>query len=65
MNIKMIVIQLYKIIYKRYLIRKAKRELGGYGAYLFVNGSSVFSRNMIVGDHCNFNGMKIVGGVEN
>ena len=39
----------------------AKMKLGGYGKRLMVNGKSKFNQNVIVGDYCNFNGMKIYG----
>lgn len=42
--------------------RKAKRSLGGYGVDLRVNFPCIFNKNVIVGNHCNFNGMKVIGG---
>lgn len=40
----------------------SKRMLGNYGQRLLVNGASKFTKNTIVGDYCNFNGMSISGG---
>ena len=42
---------------------KAKRSLNSYGQRLLVNGPSVFNRNVTVGNYCNFNGMRVLGGV--
>lgn len=47
---------------KAYYTNKAKKQLGGFGENLCVNAPCSFSRNTVVGDHCNFNGMSIVGG---
>ena len=40
----------------------AKMECKSYGISMKVNGYSSFTSNTIIGDHCNFNGMKISGG---
>lgn len=48
--------------YKWYCTRKAKRALGSYGVDLHVNNICAFNRNVMVGDHCNFNGMNVLGG---
>ena len=41
---------------------KAKRALSSYGVDLRVNNPCIFSGNTIVGNHCNFNGIKVIGG---
>lgn len=40
----------------------AKRHIKSYGVELRVNNRCLFSGDVKVGDHCNFNGMKIMGG---
>lgn len=44
------------------LTRKAKKVIKKSGVGLTVNGASIFNNNVIVGDYCNFNGIKIIGG---
>lgn len=55
----------YKIIiynlYRKYYSMRAKATLGSYGADLFVNYPCQFNKSVFVGNHCNFNGMKIGG----
>lgn len=48
-------------IRQRYYTQKAKRSLGLYGVDLRVNFPCVFNKNVYVGNHCNFNGMRISG----
>ena len=43
-----------------YLV-KAKRQITKYGHHLMVNGPCVFDGEVIVGDYCGFNGMKVLG----
>ena len=46
---------------KRY-VSEAKKAFLSCGEKLMVNGSCVWSGDIYVGNHCNFNGMKILGG---
>ena len=39
----------------------AKRQLASYGVALRVNHSCKFGGHVVVGDHCNFNGMWVSG----
>lgn len=63
------------IIYPIHLIRKikysiekfiwtysAKRSLSKYGENIRVNAKCIFSGKVFLGNNCNFNGMKILGG---
>lgn len=53
---------LKKIDFHRWKCRRnAKRTLTHYGADLRVNNPCFFSGIVNVGDHCNFNGMQILG----
>ncbi len=47
---------------KKRLNKKAIMSLGSCGKGLRVNGPCTFSKNVFVGDYCNFNGMRILGG---
>lgn len=40
----------------------AKMTVRSYGTRLRVNYFSRLGKNTVIGDFCNFNGMKIVGG---
>ena len=40
----------------------AKMVVESYGKRLLVNHPCIFSRNVTVGDYCNFNGMQVLGG---
>ena len=40
----------------------AKRRAGNTGVGLRVNKPCKFTKNTVIGDHCNFNGMRIMGG---
>ena len=42
--------------------RKAVRMITEYGVDLRINNPCYFSGQVIIGDHCNFNGMQILGG---
>lgn len=42
----------------------AKMTVSSYGTRLRVNNYSKLGKNTVIGDFCNFNGMKIVGGVK-
>lgn len=41
---------------------KAKRAMKSYGVGLRVNFPCVFMGEVTVGNHCNFNGMQVIGG---
>ena len=41
---------------------RAKRSLVSYGVDLRVNNPCVFTGEVTVGNHCNFNGMHVLGG---
>ena len=59
---------LKKMIYvvKRFFFTYlAKRNIKSYGVDLCVNGYSKLGRNTSVGNYCNFNGMKCLGGGQN
>lgn len=51
-----------KKVLRWYYTSKAKRILKSYGVNLRVNKPCVFTKNTVVGDCCNFNGMIIQGG---
>lgn len=42
--------------------RKARRAMTRSGIRLLVNGPCVFTGDVSVGDYCNFNGIRILGG---
>ncbi len=42
--------------------RKAIRSITEYGVDLRINNPCYFSGHVVIGDHCNFNGMQILGG---
>ena len=44
-----------------YYTNLAKIQLKSYGHHLRINGPCSFGNNVIIGNHCNFNGMKAVG----
>ena len=46
----------------KYYTWRAKLQIGKYGSRLLVNGPSSFGKNVIVGNYCNFNGMRVLGG---
>lgn len=48
---------------KKKYIREAKSIFRSCGDRLLVNGPCVWSGSIYVGDFCNFNGIKILGGV--
>lgn len=51
-----------KIELRRWKCRKkAMRTITKYGVDLRVNNPCFFSGHVVVGDHCNFNGMRILG----
>lgn len=52
------------VYYSRRMIYTAlvKRTIESYGGQLCVNNFSRLGRNTSVGNHCNFNGMTIIGG---
>lgn len=50
------------VVFRRWRCRTiAKRNLCSYGVDLRVNYPCVFNRNVTVGNHCNFNGMQVLG----
>lgn len=52
-----------RIQFRRWKCRKrAIRTIKQYGVDLRVNNPCLFTGEVIVGDHCNFNGMQILGG---
>lgn len=61
-NLKFILAHIMTNFRTFYFTRKAKKNIGKTGVGLTVNGASIFNNNVIVGDYCNFNGMKILGG---
>ena len=47
---------------RHYILRvRAKRQLTSCGVDLKVNGKCIFNGDVNVADHCNFNGIKILG----
>ncbi|MBQ4406387.1 MAG: acyltransferase [Bacteroidales bacterium] len=50
------------LILQKIYTRCAKIQLGSYGRFLKVNAKCFFNKNVEVGNNCNFNGMKILGG---
>ena len=55
--------QFQKTLFRRWRCRTiAKRQLGSYGVDLRVNYPCIFSHYVTVGNHCNFNGMQVIGG---
>ena len=48
--------------YRQKCTQKAKRSISKYGVGLRVNAECIFMGDVIVGDYCNFNGMRILGG---
>ncbi|MBQ7736125.1 MAG: acyltransferase [Bacteroidales bacterium] len=48
-------------LFRKNCLWRAKKQLGGYGKSLKVNAKCMFNNHVFVGDHCNFNGMKILG----
>lgn len=51
-----------KIVSQHLYTYLAKRKIKTCGVNLKVNHRCVFSGNISVSDHCNFNGIKIIGG---
>lgn len=52
-----------KLGFRRWYCRTiAKHHLRSYGVDLRVNNPCVFEGDVSVGNHCNFNGMKVLGG---
>lgn len=67
------IIHLFQVLYQSfskrkrriiswYWTKKAKMQLGNYGEQLMVHGPSHFSKQVTVGNYCNFNGMNVTGG---
>ena len=54
--------KIYRILRRFLFTFFAKRKLASYGIGLRVNNPCVFSGEVTVGNHCNFNGMQILGG---
>lgn len=50
------------VIERRYYTSLAKLYLGSYGKNLRVNHKSYFNSKVRLGNNCNFNGIRIVGG---
>lgn len=51
-----------KRILSGYFTFRAKMQIGSYGKRLKVNARSTFTEGVKIGDYCNFNGMKVLGG---
>jgi len=49
-------------IYRGRCLKRAKRCLVSYGVDLRVNNPCIFTGEVTVGNHCNFNGMQVLGG---
>lgn len=47
--------------FRRKCTKRAKNSMGSFGVGLRVNSPSIFTKNVTVGDYCNFNGMEIGG----
>jgi Acetyltransferase (isoleucine patch superfamily) len=52
----------FRKISQRYFTFLAKLQIAKSGSGLKVNHSCIFSANVITGNNCNFNGIKVVGG---
>ena len=50
------------VMYRRRCLKRAMRCLTSYGVDLRVNNPCVFTGEVTVGNHCNFNGMQVLGG---
>lgn len=48
--------------FRRKCTKRAKNSMASYGVGLRVNSPSIFTKNVTVGNYCNFNGMEIGGG---
>lgn len=53
--------KLLKIVYGKILVFLCTRKIISRGSNCKVNGFSKFTSTTIIGDNCNFNGMKILG----
>ena len=61
MKILKAIVQFQCTLIRLYYTNRTKCKEKKYGKYLRVNGPSFFSKNVILGDHCNFNGMRATG----
>ena len=53
--------KLLRKIKRLYYTEKIKKQCARYGKGLAVNGSSIVTKNTVLGNCVNFNGMKIYG----
>ena len=61
-KLKIKISKFLKWVERKWCTHRAKRKIKSYGIGLTVNHPCVFETDITVGNHCNFNGIKMAGG---
>lgn len=54
--------EFYRAYLRKKWTRKVKRQVGAYGERLIVNYPTFLTNNTFLGNYCNFNGLRVIGG---